>query len=90
MKLLTSTVLFVSALAGSCFCYAHGPDDPSMPVVRHIHEHERLKSTSYDAAAGDFGGVAPGSDSGGPTTTSGAGPSTCVGPVSYCTPFFGS
>jgi hypothetical protein len=66
MKLFTSTVLFVSALAGSGFCFAHGPDDPSMPVVRHRHEHGHLKATSYEAVtASDFGGVAPQSDSGG-------------------------
>jgi hypothetical protein len=64
MKLFTSTVLFVSALAGSGFCFAHGPDDPSMPLVRHRHEYGHVKAT-YDLAAGGYGGVAPQADSGG-------------------------
>jgi hypothetical protein len=87
MKLFASTVLFVGALAGSSLCFAHGPNDPSMPEVHHIHAHERLKATPD--VAGDVGGAAPASDSGG-STTNGPGQSTCVGPVSYCTPFFGS
>lgn len=86
MKSLLSTLLVAGMLAAPLYGYAQESNTPAMGTEARAADSTG-GATPGTAATSDTGGVAPGTQSGVPMRTKS---NTCVGPVSYCTLFFGS